>query len=188
MKLQRKSPPQRGGLGCAQSPTPHDGYPFSRTKLKNGWVALGFQQTPTALLTITVKEPKLQKSRYSTRWQIRDFELLTYANKLIHWTNADVFGRNYKKRGLGLTGFGCLEYQSNLQPHLHLAIANSMSPSLFDQLSEAIFNKCKKIPIFHRAGIDWVRIEESPEDHLRVAKYLAKEGDMLILGPNGIIA
>lgn len=188
MNKHQKSPPQLGGLGFAQPKTTYSEPPFSRIKLKKGWAQLGFQQTPTALLTITVKEPKQGKLTSSRSWKVDDWYLVTQANKLIHWTNTDVFGRRYKKRGLGLTGFGCLEYQSNHQPHIHLAIANSMPQELFDQISHAIFRKAQKIPMFDRSGIDFVRIGEAPEDHLRVANYLTKEGNMLILGPNGILA
>ena len=156
---------------------------FNRKALQQAYSTLSFQQRPTALLTLTVKEPKGDHGR----WLVSDDVLLRKANLLIHWINVELFGRKYQKNGKGLKGFGSIEKQASYQPHVHLAVTSPMPPKHFVKLKNALFEKIKKINLFEDSGVDLRLIGGDDTDHWRVGKYIAKDGRMLTLGTDGIM-
>jgi len=175
--------PRWGGLKQDEPITPYQEAPFNRRAIQRGYSTFARQQRPTALLTLTVKEPKGKHGG----WLVTANSLLQKANLFFHWVNADLFGRKYQKKGLGLTGFGCIENQANHQPHAHLAITTPMLRNFFQKLKETIFRKIEKISLFEARGTDIQLIGNSDEDFLRVGDYLAKNGRMVTLGTDGIL-
>src|SRR5690606_36724038 len=116
-------------LGEAQSTIyNYEATAFTRDALKAGLAQIAHRLMPSALLTLTVKEPQLKRRNDDGQWLVPDLTLLRKASYLLHFVNAEVFGRKYQDHGKGLEGFGCIEKQSNHQPHLHLAITNRMPP------------------------------------------------------------
>ena len=160
----------------------HCNAPYSRKSIQKAYSMLAFQQRPTALLTLTVKEPKGKHGG----WLVSDSKLLSSANLLLRWVNAELYGRKFQKRGLGLEGFGSLEKQSNSQPHIHLAITSAMPPKRFTKMKSSILSKIEKLPLFEKSGIDVQLIGNSDADSWRVGNYVAKEGNMLTLTGGGI--
>lgn len=175
-------PPHRGDLGAAQQQ-----YPFYvDPALKRAWSKFSFQQRPTVLLTLTVKEPKIHPGKDRGSHVIPDVTLIRKATQLIHYVSCDLFGRSYEKHNKGLTGFGCIEKQLNHQPHLHLAITTSMPPRRLLAFQKSLFKKAGKFRLFEKSGIDLKPINGNDEDYWRVGNYVAKGGRMLLLAPNGI--
>jgi len=170
------------GLNNAYHVTTSNDSPYSRVTMQRAYSAFSRKQNPTALLTLTVKEPRSE----SVNWQVPDNTLLRKANSLFHWINAELFGRKYLKRGLGLIGFGCIEKQSNHQPHVHLAITSGVPLEKFTKFENVLFNKVKKISLFDKSGIDLQPIESTEADSARVGNYLAKGDRMLTLGADGL--
>lgn len=155
---------------------------FSRKAIQQAYSTFSFQQRPTVLLTLTVKEPK---GDYGS-WLVPDDVLLRKANLLIHWVNIELFGRKYQKNGKGLTGFGSIEKQANHQPHTHLAITSTMPPKRFLKFKQVLFEKIKKINLFESSGVDLQPVKSGDADYWRVGAYVAKGGRMLTLGASGI--
>jgi len=155
---------------------------FSRQAIKQAYSSFAFQQRPAALLTFTVKEPKGKHGN----WLVSDASLIYKSNLLLRWLNTGLFGRKFQKRGLGLSGFGSVEKQSNHQPHIHLAITSHMPPKRLLKLKKVLFEKIKKIDLFEQAGIDLQMIGSSDADFWRVGGYIAKDGNMLTLDIDGL--
>lgn len=151
--------------------------------IQHEYAKFSVRQKPKALLTLTVKEPK---GKFGN-WKVSDRKLLRSTNRLLHWVNSAMFGRNYKKNRKYLSGFGGLEYQSNEQPHIHLALSSPMPPKLLVKLKKILFEKVKKIALFDVRGIDLKLINDDPQDHYRVGAYVMKGGRSVILDENGII-
>lgn len=155
---------------------------FDRKLLQQAYSTFSFQQRPSVLLTLTVKEPKGKHGH----WLVSDDVLLRKTNMLIHWINSELFGRKYRKNGKGLKAFGSIEKQSNLQPHIHFAITNRMPPKQFLKFKKILLEKIRKIKLFEEHGVDVQLIGSSDADAWRVGQYIAKDGRMLTLGPEGI--
>lgn len=155
----------------------------NRVAMKQAYSKLSFQKRPTVLLTLTVKEPKGDHGN----WLVSDELFIQKANLLLRWINAELYGRKFKKKEAGLTGFGCLEKQANQQPHTHLAITTRLAPKTIKKMKNALYQKIKKINLFEADGVDFQVIGGSDSDFWRVGAYIAKEGRMVTLGPDGII-
>lgn len=173
---QQIAPPLRGGPGEARNPVPR------HRDLKQAYAAYSFNLRPTVLLTLTVREPKGS----SGGWRVSESVLIKKANLLLLWINADLFGRKFLKNGSGLKGFGCIEEQANHQPHAHLAITTPMPPKRFQRFRKALHQKIKKIDLFESTGTDIRLINGDDVDYWRVGNYIAKDGHMITLGPEGI--
>ena len=72
--------------------------PYNRIAMREAYSELSRQQRPTALPTLTVKEPNSPHAK----WQVPDSTLLHNVKKLLHWVNIKWFGRKYMEKGLGL--------------------------------------------------------------------------------------
>lgn len=177
----------RAALGFAQPTTGnYEATVFTRDALKAGMSQMAYRLKPTALLTLTVKEPRLRRRNDDGQWLVSDLKLLREANFLLYCVNSAVFGRKYQKHGVGLTGFGCIETQANHQPHLHLAITNAMPPKRFLKIDRAISLKSQKTKYFTEAGIDFRLVGGEDADRWRLGSYLGKEGRLMTLGPGGV--
>ena len=156
--------------------------PYNRVAMREAYSELSRQQRPTALLTLTVKEPNSPHAK----WQVPDSTLLRNVNKLLYWVNIKMFGGKFMKKGLGLMGFGCIEKQANYQPHVHMAITSGVPLEKFFEFQNVVFEKAQKISLFDKSGIDLQSITASDADYTRVGDYLAKGGRMLMLGADGL--
>ena len=161
----------------------NNGSPFNRHEMQQAYSQLALEQQPTTLLTLTVKEPTGKHGN----WRIPVDTLISKGNLLLLWVNSELFGKKFKKNGFGLTGFGCIENQANHQPHLHLAITNPMPPNRLVKLKEAVFEKIQKFKLFDPRGVDVRPIGDSDEDFSAIGYYLAKEGQMVTLGADGVV-
>jgi len=179
--------PQRGVLGEAQSPMiKYETTAFTREPLKRGMSRLAFDTKPTALLTLTVQEPRIRYRNDDGRWLVPDQTLMKKANNLLHFINSDLFGSKYRDKNKGFKGFGCIEKQANHQPHLHLAITNPMPPKLYLKAKKVLFKKLKKFSLFHESGTDFRLIGGDDADYWRLGNYLGKGGRLLTMGPTGV--
>lgn len=179
--------PRWGVLGEAQQPMiNYEATAFTRDALKKGMSRLAFDTMPSALLTLTVQEPRLRYRNDDGRWLVPDRTLLKKANDLLHYVNSDLFGSKYRDRSMGLKGFGCIEKQVNHQPHLHLAITSPMPPKLYMKTKKVLSKKLKKFSLFHESGTDFRMIGGEDADYWRVGGYLGKGGRLLTMGPGGV--
>jgi hypothetical protein len=179
--------PQRGVLGKAQTYiNQYQATVYTRDALKAGVSKMAFQQMPTALLTLTVKEPKLRSRNDDGRWLVPDATLIRKAGYLLHFVNSAVFGHQYQKHGKGLSGFGCIEKQANHQPHLHLAMTDFMPPKQFLKIKKIITTKIKKFSLFNEAGTDFRLIGGDDSDYWQLGNYLGKDGRLVLFGTDGV--
>lgn len=179
--------PRRGALGEAQTYiNQYQTTVHTRDAFKAGLSKMSFQQKPTAMLTLTVKEPKLQYRNDDGRWLVPDATLMRKAGYLLHFVNIEIFGRQYQNHGKGLSGFGCIEKQSSYQPHLHLAITNSMPPKQFVKIKKMITKKIKKFSLFNEAGTDFRFVGGDDADYWRLGDYLGKDGRLVLFGADGL--
>lgn len=156
---------------------------FSRQALKQAYSIFAFEKRPSVLLTLTVKEPK---GIYGNGL-VSENTLITKANMLFKWVNADLFGRKFLKRGRGLQGFGSIEQQTNGQPHTHLAITSQIPPKRFLKFKKSLFEKIKKIDLFEANGTDIRMIGTDDADYWRIGSYITKNGRTVTLGAEGIL-
>lgn len=159
---------------------------YTRDNHQNGMSFMALQQRPTAMLTLTVKEPRLSHRYDNGRWLIKDANLLRTATKLLHFVNSSIFGKQYKKSGTFLTGFGCIAPQKNHQPHLHLLIDNPMPAEQFLRISFIVKEKIKKLKLFNTTGTDFQVIKDTKEDYLRIGDYIGREGKLVVFDGNGL--
>lgn len=179
-------PGNHGGVAPVDIST-SDYSPFHKQRLQSGWSAAAFQLMPQLFITITVKEPKLRYQNDDGRWLVSEQSLMTKTNLLLHFVNADFFGKNYKKKDRYLKGFGCIEPQKNHQPHIHLAVTNKLPPKSLIRLKRSFHEKFLKIPLFDTQGFDYQFTNTDDESYWRIGNYLAKGLNMLVLSNDGLI-
>ena len=159
--------------------------PFHHQRLVNGWAEASFKSMPTAWLTLTIKEPRNNDSR---PWKVSNASLINRANRLLYFINQDFFSNRSKKRGQYLEGFGCIEPQSNHQPHIHLALTNKFPPKTLLRLEAMFRTKMKKFSNFDERGFDFQQVSFSDEGFRRIGSYAAKGMDMLVLSQDGLLS
>jgi hypothetical protein len=169
--------------------------------IKTDWIAFSRSFKPTFHVTITLKQPKLRlkyingqsyESKHNgTNYKTSDNQALHAINLLLHYVNESIYGRNYKKNNLFISGVGSLEYQKNQQPHVHLLIHNNIT---YEKLNYHFIKKLTKFNILDQHGLMIQPVIDTPESIERLSSYDTKLLEkyftterMIVLGADGIM-
>lgn len=125
--------------------------------LKQNWIEFIQNQDPNIFLTITFKQ----------HYEMTDIQAFRLLNKLLHFVNAELYGRNYQQNDQFLPGIGCVEYQANQVPHFHLLITTDEP---VNRTNDAFVKKITKFPQLSLRGFDFQEISEVEN----IAPYITK--------------